>query len=152
MNTRNTIAMPVYVNAANAIQVMAQADCYFSLGAAALVPEYEADAAALKARVIGELSAQPRYAGQTKQSERGEARLVPVQSSALAQMVARIMRAVAAAASPTDAAAEGAAKAEEIEIPEELRRAAEKLAKLAAKYEKARSLANRALSAAFAAK
>lgn len=147
-----TIALPARVNARNAIECIAIADEYIELGAAALVPEYETDAEALRTRVVRELAHHvPKYSKQVQVSERGQKRLVPVQKSALARKVARIMAAVAAAARGVGKAS-GAPKAEQEEIPEELLAAAARLAKLAAKYEKARSLANRALSAAFAAK
>lgn len=144
-----TIAMESTVTSANAIKLMAQADAYWTLGAAALVPEFNADAQALRVRVIGELSQQPRYSGQWEVSEKGATRgqVKPVRSSAAEKMVTRIMSAVRAAASNTG---KTEAEAEEIEIPEELLAAAAKLAKMAQKYEGARKLAAKALAQAFA--
>lgn len=146
-----TIAMEANVNAANAIKLMAQADDYWTLGAAALVPEFNADPAALRARVIGELSTQPRYSGQWEVSEKGATRgqVKPVRNSAAERMVSRILSAVRAAAKGEDSASDRA-EPEEIEIPAELIAAAQKLAKLANEYEGARKLASKALALAFA--
>lgn len=146
-----TIAMEANVNAANAIKLMAQADAYWTLGAAALVPEFNSDAAALRARVIGELSQQPRYSGQWEVSEKGKTRgqVKPVRNSAAERMVSRILSAVRTAAKGDEGASDRAAP-EEVDIPEELLAAAAKLAKLANQYEGARKLASKALAQAFA--
>lgn len=151
MSTIKTITMPSHVTAANAVQVMAQSDAYWALGAAALVPEYQTDKDALRMRVIGELSQQSRYAGQWEVSEKGATRgqVKPVRSSAAEKMVTRILSAVRTAAKGAESASDRAAP-EEIEIPAELLAAAAKLAKLASEYEGARKLATKALAQAFA--
>ena len=151
MNTTKTIAMEANVTSANAIKLMAQADAYWQLGAAALVPEFNSDAQALRARVICELSQQPRYAGQWEISAKGKTlgQTKPQRNSAAERMVSRILSAVRTAAKGDEGASDRA-EPEEIEIPEELLAAAAKLAKLAQQYEGARKLATRALATAFA--
>jgi hypothetical protein len=157
LKTHAVIAMPTHVNATNAIQVMAQGATYWRLGAESLVPEYLADADALRARVVGELAQQPRYAGQTQASKNGD-RVIAMQGSGLKTMSDRILRAVASLAGTTGKKGTKAgqktkvnkAETEDVIIPQELLAAAAKLAKLAQQYEDARKLASKALAQAFA--